>query len=210
MGKKEEPSDSAIMKFVNWLTEIAVDGVGPLSSSTELANEYLLDVSYEDNDERVNSLIRWETSKTFGTGFVTGLGGFTTLPVTIPSALGAAWIVQARLVGAIAKIYGHDLKEDRVKTAIICTLIGSDIAAVLKGVGLKTGELFAKQAIKKIPTAVIREINKKVGARLLTKAGEKGVVNLTKIVPVVGGLIGGTVDAVATRAVGKLAKKSFR
>ena len=210
MGKKEEPSDSAIMKFVNWLTEIAVDGVGPLSSSSELANEYLLDVSYEDNDERVNSLIRWETSKTFGTGFVTGLGGFAMLPVTIPSALGAAWIVQARLVGAIAKIYGRNLKEDRVKAGLLCALVGSDIAAILKGVGVRTGELFAKQAIKKIPATVIREINKKVGGRLLTKAGEKGVINLTKVLPVVGGLVGGVVDAAATRAVGKLAKKSFR
>jgi len=197
------------MKFANWLTKNAVDGVGPLSSSEELANEYLYQEGYESADERVNSLIRWETAKTFGTGFVTGLGGVVTMPVTIPSAMAAAFVVQARLVGAIAKIYGYDLKKDRVKTAILLTLIGGEATTILKNMGIKAGELYAKKAIAKISGATLREINKRIGIKLLTKAGQKGVINLTKFVPGVAGVIGGTVDAAATRLVGLAAKKAF-
>ena len=51
--------------------------------------------------------------------------------------------------------------------------------------------------------------NKKVGFRLVTKFGQKGIINLGKLVPIVGGVIGGTVDTVGTLTVGKTAKKLF-
>lgn len=134
-----EAEESKALQVANWLTEKAVGGVGPLSSAEELALEYLNDSSYESNDKRVESLIKWETSKNFSTGFITGLGGFATLPVTIPASLGASWILQARMAAAIARIYGHDLSEDRVKTLILCVIIGQDIKEVCKQAGIKIG-----------------------------------------------------------------------
>ena len=53
------------------------------------------------------------------------------------------------------------------------------------------------------------EINRKVGFRLLTKAGTTGVINISKAIPLVGGVVGGTVDGVATGVVGKVAKRTF-
>lgn len=44
--------------------------------------------------------------------------------------------------------------------------------------------------IKKIPGSTITKINQKVGFRLLTKFGNTDVVNLGKMVPLVGGVIG--------------------
>lgn len=58
-------------------------------------------------------------------------------------------------------------------------------------------------------SATITKINKAVGFRLLTKFGQTGAVNLGKAVPIVGGIIGGTIDSVATRAIGKVAIKTF-
>jgi hypothetical protein len=101
---KEKPSDSQIQQFVDWITDNAIAGVAPLSSAEDLAKEYLIDSSYPHHDDRVWSLINWEATKNFTTGFVTGLGGLITLPFAIPSALGASWIIQARMAGAIAKI----------------------------------------------------------------------------------------------------------
>ena len=198
------------MQVANWLTEKAVGGVGPLSSAEELALEYLNDSSYESNDKRVESLIKWETSKNFSTGFITGLGGFATLPVTIPASLGASWILQARMAAAIARIYGHDLSEDRVKTLILCVIIGQDIKEVCKQAGIKIGTKLTYVAIRKLPGEVLKRINQAVGFRLLTKAGEKGIINLTKLVPVVGGVVGGTFDAVTCRITAKAAREAFR
>jgi hypothetical protein len=67
----------------------------------------------------------------------------------------------------------------------------------------------AKTFIEKVPGKVLIEINKRVGFRLLTTAGEKGAINLMRGVPLVGGVVGGTFDAVACRVVGGNARALF-
>lgn len=188
----------------------AIGGVGPLGSAEKLAQDYLDDSSYSTNDERVTALIQWETSKNFASGFLTGLGGLTTLPVAIPGALGASWVVQARMSAAIAVIYGHDVYNDRVRTFVLLTLLGEATAKeVLRQLGIKIGQRVFSRGVQKIPGRILLEINKRVGFRLLTKAGERGVINMTKLLPGVGGLVGGTIDAIACRMVGKTAKRLF-
>ena len=52
-------------------------------------------------------------------------------------------------------------------------------------------------------------INQCVGFRLVTKAGSTGILNLTKMVPFVGGIVGGTYDAAMTRTIAHAAKSIF-
>lgn len=207
MGKGKNESNA--IKLINWLTEKAISGIHPLSSAEDLATEYLIDQSYPDDEERIESLINWETTKNFTTGFITGLGGLITLPITIPSAFGASWLIQARMAAAIAKISGHDIYSDRVKTFVIACLAGDALKDIAKSTGIHIGKGLSKSLISKIPGRVLIEINKKVGFRLLTKAGEKGAINLIKGIPLVGGAVGGTFDAIACRIVGKNAKRLF-
>ena len=63
--------------------------------------------------------------------------------------------------------------------------------------------------IKKIPFSIIKQINRAVGFRIVTKFGQKGVINLGKCIPVVGGVIGGGMDLFSTRTIAKTAKKVF-
>lgn len=206
----EAVTESAGLKIINWVSDHGINGIGPLSSATDLAQEYLIDDSYADHDDRVASLVNWEVSKNFTSGFVTGLGGLITLPVAIPSALGASWAIQARMSAAIAKIYGHDITEDRVRTFVMLTLLGDAMVDTLKEVGIVAAtKAMSAQIASKLSGQVLIDINKKVGFRLLTKAGEKGLINVTKMVPIIGGLIGGTIDAATCRAVGSAAKKAF-
>ena len=200
---------SVAREAVNYVLDKGISGVPPLSSAANLAGEYLLDRSFGSNDARVNSLIRWETSKNFTSGFLTGLGGLITLPITIPAALGASWVVQARMAGAIAKIYGHNLEDDRVRTFVLLSLAGDSAAAVVKDAGVQIGRKLTEKAIMAIPGRVLVEINKQVGFRLITKAGERGIVNLIKVVPVAGGVVGGSMDALSCRLVGRTAKMLF-
>jgi len=204
------PDDSKAMKLVNYLVDHAIDGVPPLSGCESLAQEYRIDQSYDDDDHRVKSLIRWEMSKNFTSGFITGLGGLITLPIAIPAALTASWIVQARMSGAIACIYGHSINEDRVRTLVLLSLLGDAVKEPLKQAGIKVGTKITAQVFEAIPGKVLIAINKAVGFRLITKAGQTGIVNLVKIVPVVGGAVGGTVDAWACSTVGDAAQKIFR
>lgn len=78
----------------------AIAGVGPMSGAMELADEYMTDSGYSSDNNRISAMINWETSKNFTSGFLTGLGGMITLPVQVAGALGANWLVQARLAAA--------------------------------------------------------------------------------------------------------------
>ena len=63
--------------------------------------------------------------------------------------------------------------------------------------------------LKKLPGTVLTKINQKVGFRFVTKFGQKGLINLGKMVPVAGGIIGGGMDFVGTRKIAKIAYKTF-
>jgi uncharacterized protein (DUF697 family) len=207
---KRPPSAAQATKLTDFLLERGLGGVPPLSSAVDLADEYLIDQGYEDHDQRADALINWETTKNFTTGFITGLGGVISLPLSIPSALGASWLLQARMAGAIARIYGHDLLEERVRTMVLLSLAGDVAKEAMKGAGLPLGNRLTQRAVAQVPGRALVEVNKRIGVRLLTKAGERSFVNLSKAVPLVGGVVGGSFDAIVCRAVGRTAKSLFR
>ena len=196
-------------KLVRWILDHALQGVWPLPSACDLAAEHS-SRPFTNDAERVRALIRWAVAKNAATGFVTGLGGVLTLPVTIPGALTASLAIQAPMVGAIAKIHGHDPKDDHVRSMMLLCLIGAGMVNIVKEAGVQLGGKVAIKALQQVPGAALLEINKLVGLRLLTKFGEKGVVNLVKLVPLVGGAVGATFDGTACYVVGRTADKVFR
>ena len=97
-----------------------------------------------------------------------------------------------------------------MRTLVLLSIVGDSVKEVLKQAGVKIGNKLTEKVIMQIPGKVLIEINKKIGFRLLTKAGEKGVINLIKAVPLVGGLVTGGFDAAACRTVGKVAHNLFK
>ena len=142
-------------------------------------------------------------------GFVTGLGGMLTLPVAIPANLAGVLYIQIRMIGAVAHRRGYDVRSDQVRTLVVACLAGSAALDILKGVGINIGTRVTRQMILRISRQVLKRVNQAVGFRLVTKAGSKGVVNLVKGVPLVGGVVGGTFDAAATKVIGRTAKQVF-
>ncbi len=212
----EAPDSDRAEKFLKWLVDVAINGTPELpggvrfKSARELADEYLRDDTYRDNDERVDALIRWETSKSFTAGFLGGLGGVLTFPISFPGTLVAAWVVQARMAAAVALIYGHDPREDRVQTFVLLSVLGKFAVDAVKKAAEQIGIKLAEEVLKKIPGRLLIAINQQAGFKLVTKTGQKGIVNLIKGVPLIGGMVGGTIDAVTCRAAGSLARSLFR
>ena len=104
---------------------------------------------------------------------------------------------------------GYDLDSEEVRSVVLLTLLGSAGAAVAADAGVKIGTKSATTALRKLPGHVLIEINKKVGFRLFTKFGPRGVINLGKMVPLVGGGVGAGVNVAAMSGVGVYAKKNF-
>ncbi|MCK8096538.1 EcsC family protein [Pseudoalteromonas sp. 1CM17D] len=203
----EKISEGKIMQVLEWSYEKAINGVAGLDSASELAQSYTQ--SDKDRSGQANSLIRWQNTKAGTSGFLSGLGGILTMPVTIPANVASVIFVQMRMIAAIAHIGGHDIRDDRVKALVYACLTGNAAKDILKDIGIVAGTKFTTSAIKKISGETIKIINQKVGFRLVTKFGEKGVINLGKVVPLVGGIIGATFDSVATNTIGNIARDTF-
>ena len=178
-----------------------------IKTAKERAADYLK--GDKDLTAKANLLIRWQKTKCATSGFLTGLGGLIVLPVTLPINITSVLYVQLQMIAAIAYMGGHDVRDDRVRTLAYLCLVGSEASFILKGVGIQLGKKFSAQAINRIPGKTLIAINQKVGFRLLTKFGEKGVVNVGKAIPLAGGIIGATIDAVSTNMIGKIARKTF-
>ena len=131
------------------------------------------------------------------------------MPITIPANISSVLYVQIRMVAAVAYMSGFNIRDDKVKTFVYVALCGSSASEVMKKAGIKITEKMSEQLIKKIPMELIKSINKAVGFRLVTKAGQTGIVNLSKMVPLLGGVFGGGFDYVTTNTIGYRAKKMF-
>lgn len=200
-------TQSKIMQAMDWAYDKAIDGVPGLDSASEMAAEYL--GGKGSLEEKVNSLIRWQNTKAGTSGFLSGLGGVMLMPVTIPANISSVMYVQVRMIAAIAKMGGHDLRDDRVKALVYACLCGNAAKDVIKEIGIKVGTKLTEQAVKNISAAMITKINQAVGFRLLTKFGQTGAINFGKAIPLVGGFVGATFDSVATNTIGNVARDTF-
>lgn len=204
---KDNINESKMMDVLNWSYDKAINGLPGMESSQELANKYLKKT--KSVDEAIDSFIRWQQAKCATSGFVTGLGGIITMPVAIPANITSVIYIQIRMIATIASMRGYDLKDDQVRTLVYVALTGLAATDILKKSGIEIGTKMSKLLINKLPSEVIKQINTRVGFKLVTKFGEKGIINLGKFVPVIGGVIGGTADGLGTLAIGKTAKKVF-
>jgi len=220
-----EKASGQLLKLVG---KVIDTGVGPLTGSITWAEDRLARVQgarYEPNadptrkvrpyerediEKAIKRLVLESVEAAGVNGFVTGLGGFIAMPVTIPANMAGALVINARLAAAIAYLRGYDPKDPHVRTVATLIAVGSNAQQIARTVGIKVGEKVAIQAIKKLPIVLIREVNKKAGFMLLAKYGSKrALVTLAKGVPVVGGMIGGAVDATMTSVVGRTARAMF-
>lgn len=206
--KDEKMTEEKAATILAAIYEKALDGVPKVSRSIdEFADDYM--GRFDVPERAAKELVKYQVLKCGTSGFITGLGGLITLPVAIPANIGSVLYVQMRMVAAIAKIGGYDVRSDQVQTLVYMCLTGTAISDVVKQAGIKIGEKTLTAALKKLPGSVLTKINQRVGFRLLTKFGEKGVINLGKLIPIAGGVIGGAMDVASTTIIAKNAISLF-
>ena len=205
---KTNITEEQMLEILNSLYIKSVNGIPKVSLPIDdLVNDYIK--KNPSVEEAAKSLINNSTVKCGTSGFLTGFGGFATMIATLPANITSVMYVQLRMCCAIAKMAGYDIHSDQVQTLIYACLTGSAMSDILKQAGIKFGQKFGVAMVKKIPGKTITAINQKVGFRFVTKFGEKGIVNLGKVVPVLGAFIGGGIDVASTRIIGYNAYKIF-
>lgn len=205
---KTNITEEQMLEILNSLYIKSVNGIPKVSLPVDDSVEDYIKKN-PSVEEAAKSLINNSTVKCGTSGFLTGFGGFATMIATLPANITSVMYVQLRMCCAIAKMAGYDIHSDQVQTLIYACLTGSAMSDILKQAGIKFGQKFGVAMVKKIPGKTITAINQKVGFRFVTKFGEKGIVNLGKVVPVLGAFIGGGIDVASTRIIGYNAYKVF-
>ena len=188
------PDPNAIERLVEMLVDTGLEGRGPLSSVRQVADDALTRTG-GDAEKAIGALARSMTIRGGIGGFVTGVGGFVTMPISLPVNVAEFYLQAVRMVGSIATLRGYDISEPRVRTAILLTLVGSDSDEVLKKAGITTaGSRVTSYALQGLPPAALMVVNKAVGFRLMRGISEKVLSRFGRAIPVAGGLVGGGID----------------
>lgn len=196
-------------RFLTRVLDRAIAGAGPFDSARDVAAEVLED-ERGDVDRAVKHLIDSQTRLAGAQGFLTNIGGLVTAAVTIPANVAGLIMVQLRLHAAIAHLYGLDLDDEGVRSALLVTLLGSKQTDKLVRSGdlpgnarwLAEGGARAQKAGD--GSAVTQRVTAEVAANLVGMLGGKQLAGtLGKRVPLLGGVIGGVTDARATRRTGQ-------
>ncbi len=211
----DAPSDDGVLgrqaiRVVDQILDIGIDGKGWFSPAGDVADAALRSHG-GDPEQAVDAIVRSHTIQAGAEGFVTGLGGFITLPVALPANVVAFYALATRMTAAIAKVRGHDIDQPQIRAAVLLTLVGADADDLLKKAQLAApvGGTLTNLAAQRLPGPASMVIKKGVFFKLVASTGKSVLARFGRGVPVVGGVVGAGIDAVLLRRVAVDAKREF-
>ena len=199
----------AATRLVERLLDVGIDGRGPFDSAHKVAAK-ALEQAHGDKEQALRVLLRDHRQLGAVGGFATGLGGFFTMPISLPANILEFYLLATRMTAATAKVRGYDIDQPEIRSAVLLTLAGADSDDLLKKAGLQAaGGKLSSLAFERLPAPALMVLNKAVGFRLLGRIGQGTFAKLGRAVPLVGGLIGAGVDVYMLGRIGKQAAKEF-
>jgi hypothetical protein len=195
--------------FVRRALERAIRGVGSLSGAAAAAQRQL-DQHEGDVDKAISELIEMHVRYAGAQGFVTNLGGLVTAAVAMPANIAGLALIQCRMVAAIAWLRGYDLEDPRVHNAILATILGEDdVEKMVRKRRLPAPPMALATAPQYDPD-IDRVVAGEVASELITReAAKRLATTIARRVPVVGGMVGLTVDGFETWRIGRYADREL-
>lgn len=216
LEQAQSPQDAgmiggAAVSLINSLLESGIDGRGPFDSAAEVAAEAM--AGQGSVEKAIAKVVSGHTRLAAVEGFVTGLGGFITLPVALPANVVGFYLLATREVAAIAKLRGYDITDPQIRSAVLLTLVGADADDLLRKAGVAgaagtTGKM-TSLAAQGLPGPALMMVNKAVGFRLLTQFGKRSLTRLGRGIPIAGGVLGAGLDGFLIRSVANQARQEF-
>lgn len=156
-------------------------------------------------DQLARLVVKRGTRRVGAASFATGFGGAPTLALNISSVL----TLQASLVLAVAAVY-DELDSPDLRQDLVLILAGNSAVTALRTFGVAAANDMGKKWVQKnVARETMKQVNKVVSRKILTKAGEKSLTSFVKLVPVAGAAVGYTVDRSYARALGESAIRYY-
>ena len=154
--------------------------------------------------EQANLMVAPHIALAGMTGFVTGLGGWITAPVTVPADLAGVALLQLHMAASCAVFTGKDLNDPDTKKQVVECLLMRD-----EGDPNTEKEETINRVTVKIAERGIRSIAKASILWGASAAGRRIGGRIARGVPFLGGAIGAVSDSYNTRVVARHTLDTF-
>src|SRR5215212_2740850 len=111
--------------FVREALRRAIRGIGPLPPAAMAAEKQLTE-KRGNVDRAIHDVIENHVRYAGAQGFVTNLGGLATMAFTVPANISGLALVECRMIAGIAHLRGYDLRDPRVRNAVLVCLLGEE------------------------------------------------------------------------------------
>lgn len=208
--QEQSGANGAVVRLVQQLLDVGIDGRGPFDSAVEVGDAALLK-SGGNAESAIDRIITDHIKLAGANGFVTNLGGFATMVVALPANVFGFYVLATRMAAAVAHVRGHDLSRAEVRSAVLLSLVGADAQDLLAkaGMAVPSGRL-ATFATQRLSGPALMVVNKAVGFRILSQAGKGVFARFGKAVPLVGGAIGAGMDVWLLKQLADHVRTEFR
>ncbi|HLA63177.1 MAG TPA: EcsC family protein [Rhodothermales bacterium] len=185
----------------------ALDGLPGLGTPAEFADGFRNGAG--TLRERAEALTRRHVALSGAAGFLSGLGGFLLMPVTLPTNIAAVALVQLHMAASLAALAGEDPADPAVRERVLACLIGEAPPETAKTTGEETLDRFglklAERGLNALVTAgvgIVGWATRQVATGYVKRRFLRGI-------PLVGGVIGAVSDGYVTNNVATAALDRF-
>lgn len=190
------------------LLETAIAGVGVVPGAKATAASHL--VRRNSVEEAIDGLVMTHVGLATAQGVATNLGGLATLAVALPANIAGVAVIQIRLVAAIAHLRGYDIDSPSVRTALTLCLMGEEGTQRLVDEGALPASPLTVATAPVFDPTMDQTVCEKVFGELVSRIGGRhAAVLIARRIPLIGGGVGGALDALSTMAVGNYARDQF-
>ena len=196
--------------FVRQAFDRALDGAGPLRSAADSAEHQLAEHG-GDVDKAIRAIVDQHVGLAGFQGFLTNLGGVVTMAITIPANISGLALLQCHMVAGIAHLRGYDLRDPRVRNAVMACLVGEDgVKVLVKRKKLPSSPMAIATAPAYDPDLDHRVASEVASELIARVAGKKTIAFIARRTPVIGGGVGAVTDGLATYEIGRYAVKQLK
>src|SRR5699024_9496906 len=206
----DAPQGGALERAVTMIGDMGRDGKLAYSSAAEIARHAQRGRGRRRPRVAERRIVRRHRRGVTAGGFLTGLGGFLTLPVLLPTNVLEFYVQATRMVGAIAAVRGYDLEDEEIRVRVLAALLGEESGDVLRNVGLGPVAGAATRTLaERLPATPQSQVASAIGGRLLRRFGLRSVRLFGKAIPGLRAVIGALSDRSPLQRIAAAARKSL-
>lgn len=141
---------------------------------------------YSSRKLACEKLILNQVTKTSTSGFFASLWWIVTMPLSVPADIYITFLVEIRMIVAIAYIWWYDLNNPELKTIVYSILLWKDVKDVFIKAWLKPlWRRITLALVSKIPASLLININRKIWIMLFAKFWWKWLIQIWLAVPLI-------------------------